>query len=266
MSIHGNAGTMAFGVEPGFEPYRLRQARYYDMAQDVSRLAAQKLASGQGPLRVLDVGVYAGVSRRYTEVQPAGNHVEWHGVDIFPLGREVVYKHQDWILHHSDLEFGMRNLPSEYFDVVICEQVLEHLHNVSLATSELARVAKPGGSLIVGVPIFPRGMHLIRKHIVPVVDKLVGTTKVRGHVQAFCLKTFHDLLLATNCLRIEQSRGNRIVSGGILRPLEYRRWWWQVNRRLGRLVPSLCVEAQVLATRLPAQSASNLASRRSAAA
>ena len=32
-----------------------------------------------------------------------------------------------------------------------------------------------------------------------------------------------------------------------MRPLEYYRWWWQLNRRLGRMLPSLCTEIQVLA-------------------
>ena len=251
MSIKRTVGTMAFGVEPGFAPYRLRQARYYELAQDIGRLAAQRLEAGQPPLRLLDIGVYDGVSRRYIEVQPAAHHIEWHGVDIFPHGEDFVYKHDDWALYHIDLEHGLPSLPAEHFDVVICEQVLEHLHNVKLATADLARVLKPGGCLIVGVPIFTPGMHLIRKHVVPVWDKLVGTKKVRGHVQAFCLPSFHKLLQTTNCLRIEKSRGFRIISGGILRSLEYQRWWWRLNRRIGQVVPALCVETQVVATRLP---------------
>ncbi|MCX6968718.1 MAG: hypothetical protein NTV93_01005 [Verrucomicrobia bacterium] len=28
--------------------------------------------------------------------------------------------------------------------------------------------------------------------------------------------------------------------------MEYHRLWWQLNRHIGRLVPSLCIEAQTV--------------------
>ena len=42
-------------------------------------------------------------------------------------------------------------------------------------------------------------------------------------------------------------RGFRIISGGLLRPLENYRWWWRFNRRLGELLPAACIEAQIIA-------------------
>jgi hypothetical protein len=33
----------------------------------------------------------------------------------------------------------------------------------------------------------------------------------------------------------------------LLRGLENYRWWWRCNRRLGALLPALCIEAQIIA-------------------
>lgn len=42
----------------------------------------------------------------------------------------------------------------DFFDVVICSEVLEHIEDDKTAVSELLRVLKPGGDLVVSVPRF----------------------------------------------------------------------------------------------------------------
>lgn len=252
MSIQRQATTKSFGVEEGHATYRLRQARYYELATDIARLAKEKDARGEGPLSVLDVGTYDGVTRKYVEAQSGDQAIEWHGVDIFPLGRAYVYKHAEWQLYHCDLEEGLTGLPSNRFDVVVCEQVLEHLRGAEHASRELTRVLRPGGTLFAGVPIFPPGVHLIRKHVIPRTDRLLGVKKVRGHVQAFSLATFRRLVKNSGPMKIQRARGFRIVSGGLLRPLEYCRWWWRLNRFTGSLIPSLCIETQIVAVKTAA--------------
>ncbi len=44
------------------------------------------------------------------------------------------------------------------FDVVICSDVLEHLHNPNMAMSEMSRVLRPGGKVLLSVP-FIYGIH-----------------------------------------------------------------------------------------------------------
>ena len=249
MSTRTATNSKAFGVEPGFAPYSLRQARYHALAEDVARFAETKHSELGHPLDVLDIGVHDGVSRRYIEVHPSAEHIRYHAADTFPEGEKIVYKHRDWSMYKCDLEQGLVGLETDRFDVVICEQVLEHLHNVDLAAAEIIRVLKPRGLLIIGVPIFPRGAHLVRRHVVPVTDRLFRVKKIRSHVQAFSQASFLRLLRQSGDLSVQESRGFRIVSGGILRPLENRRWWWKLNRWIGSIVPSLCIEIQVLATK-----------------
>lgn len=248
MSIRRPMESKAFGVEEGHPPYRLRQARYYELGLECATLASQHFAATGRNLELLDVVVWDGITRKYAETNHGGHNIDYHGVDIFPKGKDFVYKHEDWVLHHIDLEHGLTGLETARYDVVVGEQVLEHLHNPGRALSDMYRVLRPGGRIILGVPIFPPGLDLIRKYVVPVTDRLFKIKKIRGHVQGWSRNSFLRLV-RQSCpgLMIESTRGFRIVSGGILRPLEYCKWWWQLNRQIGRRVPGLCIEVQVVA-------------------
>jgi hypothetical protein len=110
----------------------------------------------------------------------------------------------------------------------------------------LVRVLRPGGTLVIGVPIFPPPLHLARKHLVPLLPHALRPDD-STHQQAFSLASFLRELRKQSSLRVERVRGFRIVSGGLLRPLENYRWWWRFNRRLGELLPAACIEAQIIA-------------------
>jgi SAM-dependent methyltransferase len=54
----------------------------------------------------------------------------------------------------GDLLNGYPEILSNSYDVVVCEQVLEHLPKIDIPLKALVRILKPNGKLIVGVPIF----------------------------------------------------------------------------------------------------------------
>jgi SAM-dependent methyltransferase len=247
---------LAFGVDPRRpQKYSLRQSRYFELGGDVARLARQAKEQGR-KLQFLDVGFAGGVSMRYIEANDGAENIDFHGVDLKLQGH--IYKRDHWSgLWEGDLMHGLPFLQSDRFDVVICEQVLEHLDQIDLAMSTLHRVLKPGGTLIVGVPIYPPGIHLIRRHLVPVMDRmfrrmptmarLLGAKTNRDHVQAFSKNSFINDLRRNTDLEIQQARGFRIISGGLLAPLENLRAWWRMARFVGSIVPGLCIEIQVVA-------------------
>jgi len=247
----------AYGVEPHRRAtYELRQSRYQALGEDVATEVRRLQAGPRGRrVRLLDVGVFNGVSRRYIEAHPEAAAIDFEAVDIYPYGHEYVYKHAEWKHHEINLLQGLPGIESDAYDIVICEQVLEHLYVVDRAIADLVRVLKPGGLLIVGVPIFTDGAHLLRRHLVPILDRVFQPNRVRGHVQAWSLRTFLREWKRTPELRIHSRRGFRVVSGGILRPLEFSKSWWRFNRALGAAVPGLCVEIQVLGRKQAAVSA-----------
>jgi SAM-dependent methyltransferase len=86
-----------------------------------------------GRYRVLDVGC----GRRFYEPLFAPYATSYVGVD--PVDNPK-----------ADLKGAVENLPAEdgSFDVVLCNQVLEHCDDPARAVSELRRVAAPGGRIL----------------------------------------------------------------------------------------------------------------------
>jgi SAM-dependent methyltransferase len=236
---------LAYGVDDGrAQLYSLRQARYHALAVDIQDMAAQRAAKG-ARLKVLDIGANEGITKKYLDAWPSSVSIDLYGAD---LEEKNVHLRRQWAgFWTGDFMEGYPDIPSEAFDVVICEQVLEHLPRLETAVQTLERVLRPGGTLFVGVPIFPHGVHLLRRHVVPVIDRMNPYARHRGHVQAFSQATFIRLLRERTDLEIVTVRGFRIVSGGLLRPLENHRFWWRFNRWLGERVPALCTEIQVIA-------------------
>ena len=57
----------------------------------------------------------------------------------------------------TDLKLDITDidLPDDSYDMVICNHVLEHVSSYGKALSELNRILKPGGKLIISFPIDP---------------------------------------------------------------------------------------------------------------
>jgi 2-polyprenyl-3-methyl-5-hydroxy-6-metoxy-1,4-benzoquinol methylase len=239
----------AYGVDP-YRPqrYSLRQARYHALAEDMNRLAREAAARGE-KLRVLDVGFGTGILVRYLEPGGQLDHMTLSGADYKDNGDGVYRRDAYGQIFLGDLTDGYPEIPSESYDVIVCEQVLEHLPRIEAAIGFFQRVLRPGGTLFVGVPIFVPPLVLGRRYIVPVLDRVTRRKRSRAHLQAFSLGNFVGAMRRHSELRLEKVRGFRIISGGLLKSLENHRWWWAFNRWLGEQVPSLCIEIQAVMTK-----------------
>ena len=107
---------------------------YYFLNQDISE-ALNKFAKGD----LLDLGCgnkpYEGWYKPLSTSQV--------GCDIIQSDKHVV----DVICPVTDLAF-----PNEKFDTVFCTQVLEHVYEHDKMMSEISRVLRPGGQIILTVP------------------------------------------------------------------------------------------------------------------
>lgn len=237
---------LAFGVDPSrSEKYSLRQARYHEIGIFLAEQGRAAAAVGK-VLKVLDIGAGPGLTLRHLEMHDGAEAIELYGADIRAfdkLYRPAVWK-EYWV---GDLMEGLPMIPTEMFDIVLCEQVLEHLPEQKVAMATIARVLKLGGTAMVGVPIFPPGINKLRELICPAIDRVCPPTKPRGHVQSFSLRSFVAEFLRYSGLTMQEVHGFRIISGGILKPLENHKWWYSLNHHIGRIVPGLCTEIQVIA-------------------
>jgi SAM-dependent methyltransferase len=99
------------------------------------------------PGKVLDVGCGAG--KLLAELKPLGWQVE--GVDL------VVTQGRRRGLNLKQVNLQTQPLPfaKNQFDLVVCLDTLEHMADDRRLTAEMARVAKPGGTVIISVPAYP---------------------------------------------------------------------------------------------------------------
>ncbi len=233
----------AYGVDPRRrEYYSLRQARYDALGNDIDGWAAEAAAEGR-KLEVIDVGCTSGILFRHLEPRPHCANIEIAATDI---KTEPIYRLERYTSYTmDDLMAGNPKTPSNAFDVVVCEQVLEHLPRIDVAIAALERMARPGGKVCVGVPIFIPPFAFARNAWVQ-ASLALRPRKKWSHIQTFSQRSFLRQLRRHSRLRLIETRGFRIVSGGLLRPLENHRWWWRLNRRLGALAPWACIEIQAI--------------------
>jgi SAM-dependent methyltransferase len=105
-------------------------------------------SESERPLSLLDVGCWDGENtERYRAILggPA------RGIEVFA---DQVRKARDRGIEIADidLESGRFPWPDGSVDVVVVNQVFEHLKNVWLPMTEIARVLSPGGIMVFSVP------------------------------------------------------------------------------------------------------------------
>jgi SAM-dependent methyltransferase len=119
---------------------------------ELTKLTARELARirkrSSHPLDLLDVGCWNGeTTSRYQEILGGSAR----GVEVFE--EQVPQAKAKGIdVANIDLEVSQFPWPDESVDVVVSNQVFEHLKNVWLPMSEVARVLKPGGYFLFSVP------------------------------------------------------------------------------------------------------------------
>jgi 2-polyprenyl-3-methyl-5-hydroxy-6-metoxy-1,4-benzoquinol methylase len=234
----------AFGIDPTRpERYSLRQSRYEALAADISAWAGEAARCGE-TLSLLDVGCGWGSLLRYLDTKPHFERIRISAADVVDAALYRKEAYQEYVI--GDLTGGYPEIPSAKYDIVVCEQVLEHLDRLDTALDTLVRVLRPGGTLVIGVPIFLSPLHLARRYLVPPLARLLGHPESASHQQAFSMRSFLRELRRRPELKVVKLRGFRIISGGLLRRLENYRWWWRLNRRLGEIVPAACIEIQII--------------------
>jgi 2-polyprenyl-3-methyl-5-hydroxy-6-metoxy-1,4-benzoquinol methylase len=124
-----------------------------------------RLHGGAAPSRILDAGCGDGInlmflSRMRTERQWRTTIV---GTDYSSLRVSRARTHDaSRLVRACVVELGFRD---ESFDVVLCNQVLEHVPEDRTGFRELRRVLRPGGLLMIGVPNEGSPLGLLRNHV-----------------------------------------------------------------------------------------------------
>lgn len=153
------------------------------------------------------------------------------GID-FSLNALRIFKSQ-LAQESSDLSLVMASgsrlpLPDASVDKLFCNHVFEHLLDTEVVASEICRVLRPGGRVLIGVPLafnfqtqlairlrrllFPNARQLQLERVQPgrLVYELIGR---QAHIRFYSLRTMYDLL-TQNGFRVLRTEGIGLGSSG----------------------------------------------------
>ena len=99
---------------------------------------------------------------------------EYYGVDITPAALEKAKERCSWgtfkQAYLSSTEF-----PDDFFDCIVCTEVIEHVNDYQTVIQELKRILKPGGSLMITFPnevLWTVSRFLLKRKPVKVPDHI----------------------------------------------------------------------------------------------
>lgn len=147
---------------------------------------------------LLDVGCWDGESsRRCAEALGAARIL---GVEVYE-GPAAAAERRGLEVARIDLETELLPWPDASVDVVVCNQVLEHLKNVWLPMAEMHRVLRPGGHAVLSVPNLA-GLH---NRVLLALGRQPTSIFVFGpHVRGFAFREFCDFVGRGGAYEIER--------------------------------------------------------------
>lgn len=155
---------------------------------------------GQDPI-LLDIGCWDGeFTRRCASVLGA---TRIRGVEIYdPPARAAESRGLE--VAQIDLETERLPWPDASADIVVCNQVLEHLKNIWLPMSEMHRVLRPGGHAVLSVP----NLASLHNRILLALGRQPTSIRVFGpHVRGYTWSEFRLLVERDGAYSIESARG-----------------------------------------------------------
>lgn len=120
--------------------------------EQIGRWAREQFdRAGRPPYHVLDIGLGTGSDLKEIRKASAGLDVTLHGLESIPdcvrNAREAGINAYPINIERDSLPF-----PDEFFEVVVANQVIEHTKELFWIFSEISRVVKKGGMVIIGCP------------------------------------------------------------------------------------------------------------------
>jgi len=161
----------------------------------------RQLSRTGGRPTLLDVGCWDGAGTlRYGE---ALGGASLRGIEVFEAqAREATARGID--VARTDLETQAFPWPDASVDVVVCNQVLEHLKNVWRPMSEMHRVLRPGGHAILSVP----NLASLHNRVLLALGRQPTSIRTFGpHVRGYAFGEFRAFVGHAGAYEIVRARG-----------------------------------------------------------
>ncbi len=190
--------------------------------RDVIEQWLRIIASSEQRISCLDIG--CGTGQDLAIVKKVCNGAILYGVDIDQANLDQCTR-LGIRTGRVNLETERMSFPDESFDLVIANQVFEHLKNWVFTLSEVARVLKPGGSMVLGVP----NLASFHNRIVLMAGKQPTCIDTAGmHVRGFTYPGLASVVEFKHVFQIKDCQG---------------RVFFPFPRRVGLIMSHLCPKA-----------------------
>jgi SAM-dependent methyltransferase len=148
---------------------------------------------------LLDVGCWSGeLSQRCGAAFGAKRML---GVEVYE-GPAAEAEAKGLEVARVDLESGRFPWEDGSVDVVVCNQVLEHLKNIWLPMTEMHRVLRPGGHAILSVP----NLASLHNRVLLALGRQPTSVRVLGpHVRGYAFAEFRDLVALGDAYEVQRA-------------------------------------------------------------
>lgn len=171
----------------------------------------------ESTMRILDVGCGAGAFALAVKRQKAGREA-W-GIEINPTVAEEARQKLDKVLV-GDINRLMEELPRQYFDAIVFNDVLEHLPDPYTVLSEMKAFLAPGGRILVSLPNVRHIRNLfnllVRKDWAYTDHGVLDRTHLRFFTLKSALRTFRE-----GGFQVETYRGIVSTKKWYMKPLNW---------------------------------------------
>jgi 2-polyprenyl-3-methyl-5-hydroxy-6-metoxy-1,4-benzoquinol methylase len=166
----------------------------------IRRLVTDLAGSGSPHATLLDVGCSRGGA---TADYAAACGAQPSGVEIFAESVEAA-RRRGMEVAMVDLESERLPFGDQSMDIVIANQVFEHLKNVWLPLEEIFRVMSPGGHLIFSVP----NLASVHNRLLLLLGRQPSSIRTLGpHVRGFTYREAESLIGLEGAFHIERRLG-----------------------------------------------------------
>jgi SAM-dependent methyltransferase len=168
----------------------------------------------KSPPRLLDIGCWDGDATVRYGVRLGA---ELDGIEIFP---EPARTAEERGIRVAELDLETSPFPWEpdSFDVIVANQVFEHLKNIWLPLSEVFRVLRPGGHFVISVP----NLASLHNRVLLALGRQPTSIRTLGiHVRGYTLRELVGLLTLDGAFECRQLLGVGFypLTGRLARPL-----------------------------------------------
>jgi ubiquinone/menaquinone biosynthesis C-methylase UbiE len=192
----------------------------------IKEWCAESAAKYDGGIRILDLGCSDGVDLINAKEAIRSKKVGMFGIECYRAYAKATRDHGIDVIQ-LDIERQSIPLKDNSVDIVIINQVMEHVKEIFWIIGEISRVLKEGGTLIVGVP----NLASLHNRILLLLGQQPTAIEVLGpHVRGFTMPAFKRFIEADGYFKVRKVRGSNFYP--------FPSW---VSKPLSKLLPTFSV-------------------------